>query len=367
MNTSISYSNSAYLTILDSSATFNEDVTRNIKFFSGSSQVGSIDKDGKLTVNSIGGTTSIDVVGTINASSHITTSGNIVATGTIVANNTDTINGININSSNQEMSGIGDIYAYKFYDSQDSNYYIDPGHSGTSINVAGQITCAGSASLGGISINSSNREVSGVGDLYAYKFFDSQTGSHYLDPGHSSLSLVAAGKLQAGTLVIPNTIGLQGQVLKSTGSDNATLDWADPLTKVVSNKTSNNLSALKTEHLHVFNTAGSVTLTLPDSGDGSQTGKTYTFVHRVAPTGSDVHKVVCADTSNEVIIGFLGGNHTHSNFQAESSDNYSAINVGVNDVLEGSVYSLTCIANDVWLITNSSFLTSSMANPFSTT
>jgi hypothetical protein len=265
------------------------------------------------------------------------------------------------------MSGIGDIYAYKFYDSQDSNYYIDPGHTGTSINVAGQITCAGNASLGGISINSSNREVSGVGDLYAYKFFDSQTGSHYLDPGHSSLSLVAAGKLQAGTLVIPNTIGLQGQVLKSTGSDNATLDWADPLTKVVSNKTSNNISALKTEHLHVFNTTGSVTLTLPDSGDGSQIGKTYTFIHRVTPTFSDVHKVVCADTSNEVIIGFLGGNTTHSNFQAESSDNYSAINVGVNDVLEGSVYSLTCVANDVWVITNSSFLTSSMANPFSTT
>ena len=225
MNTSVSYANSAYLTVLASSATFNEDVTRNIKFFSGSSQVGSIDKDGKLTVNSIGGTTNIDVVGTINASSHITTSGNIVATGTIVANNTDTINGININNSNQEMSGIGDIYAYKFYDSQDSNYYIDPGHTGTSINVAGQITCAGNASLGGISINSSNREVSGVGELYAYKFIDSQTGSHYVDPGNSTLSAVFAGKIR---MVVPTYADdtaagngglVAGDVYKTSGGD----------------------------------------------------------------------------------------------------------------------------------------------------
>ena len=225
VNTAISYSNSSYLTILDSSATFNPGATRNIKFFSGSSQVGSIDKDGKLTVNSIGGTTSIDVVGTINASSHITTSGNIVATGTITANNTDTINGININSSNQEMSGIGDIYAYKFYDSQDSNYYVDPGHSGTSINVAGQITCAGSASLGGISINSSNREVSGVGELYAYKFIDSQTGSHYVDPGNSTLSAVFAGKIR---MVVPTFADdsaagsgglVAGDVYKTSGGD----------------------------------------------------------------------------------------------------------------------------------------------------
>ena len=184
VNTAISYSNSSYLTILDSSATFNPDATRNIKFFSGSSEIASIDKDGKLTVGAIdAGSSAITTTGAFNAGS-ITTSGNIVATGTITANNTDTINGININSSNQEMSGIGDIYAYKFYDSQDSNYYIDTGHSGTSINVAGQITCAGSASLCGISINSSNREVSGVGELYAYKFIDSQTGSHYVDPGN---------------------------------------------------------------------------------------------------------------------------------------------------------------------------------------
>ena len=116
------------------------------------------------------------------------------------------------------------IYAHKFFDSQDDSYYIDPGNAGTSINVAGQITCAGNASLGGISINASNKEVSGVGDLYAYKFIDSQTGSHYLDPGNSTLSLVTAGKVTIGAFTIPKTIGSAGQVLKvpSSGSE---LEW----------------------------------------------------------------------------------------------------------------------------------------------
>ena len=218
MNTSVSYANSAYLTVLASSATFNEDVTRNIKFFSGTTELASFNKDGKFTVKEIdAGSNTITTTGTFNV-------GSVVATGTIVANNTDTINGININNSNQEMSGIGDIYAYKFYDSQDSNYYIDPGHSGISINVAGQIVGAGNANIGGIAINASNKEVSGVGDLYAYKFIDSQTGTHYLDPGNSNLSLVTAGKITVGAFTIPKTIGTAGQVLKvpSSGTE---LEW----------------------------------------------------------------------------------------------------------------------------------------------
>ena len=267
MNTSISYANSAYLTILDSSATFNEDVTRNIKFFSGSSEIASIDKDGKLIIGEIASSAAF-------SAASITTSGNIVATGTIVANNTNTINGININNSNQEISGIGNIYAHKFFDSQDDNYYIDPGHAGISVNVAGQIIGAGNANIGGIAINASNKEVSGVGDLYAYKFYDSQdtnyyidpghgtlsiktagganiagisinasnkevsgvgdlyaykfidsqTGSHYLDPGNSTLSLVIAGKATIGAFTIPKTIGTSGQVLKvpSSGTE---LEW----------------------------------------------------------------------------------------------------------------------------------------------
>ena len=212
MDTSISYSNSAYLTVLASSATFNEDVTRNIKFFSGATELASFNKDGKFTVKEIdAGANAIATTGAFSA-------GSITTTGTIVANNTDTINGININNTNQEMSGIGDVYANKYFDGQDTNYYIDPGHGTLSIKTAG------GANIAGISINASNKEVSGVGDLYAYKFIDAQTGTHYLDPGNSNLSLVTAGKITIGAFTIPKTIGTSGQVLKvpSSGTE---LEW----------------------------------------------------------------------------------------------------------------------------------------------
>ena len=128
VNTAISYSSNSYLTVLASDATFDDNATRSIKFFSGSTEVASINKDGKLTISEIAaGSSAITTTGAFNAGS-VTTSGNIVATGTIVANNTDTINGININNSNQEMSGIGEIYAHKIIDSQTGTHYVDPGH-----------------------------------------------------------------------------------------------------------------------------------------------------------------------------------------------------------------------------------------------
>ena len=138
VNTAISYSSQSYLTVLASSATFDDNATRSVKFFSGSTEVASINKDGKLTIGEIAaGSSAITTTGAFNAGS-VTTSGNIVATGTIVANNTDTINGININNSNQEMSGIGEIYAHKFIDSQTGSHYVDPGHSLSAV-FAGRI------------------------------------------------------------------------------------------------------------------------------------------------------------------------------------------------------------------------------------
>ena len=133
------YDASQSLTVLGSGVAFDRSGSKNIKFFSGASEIASIDKDGKLTVGEIAaGSSPITTTGAFNAGS-ITTSGNIVATGTIVANNTDTINGININNSNQEISGVGEIYAYKFIDSQTGSHYIDPGNSNLSAVFAGKI------------------------------------------------------------------------------------------------------------------------------------------------------------------------------------------------------------------------------------
>jgi hypothetical protein len=139
--------------------------------------------------------------------------------GQIIGAGNANIGGIAINASNKEVSGVGDLYAYKFYDSQDSNYYIDPGHGTLSIKVAG------GANIAGININASNKEVSGVGDLYAYKFIDSQTGSHYVDPGHSTLSAVFAGRIR---MVVPTYADdtaagngglVAGDVYKTSGGD----------------------------------------------------------------------------------------------------------------------------------------------------
>jgi hypothetical protein len=133
------YDASQSLTVLGSGVAFNSSGSKNIKFFSGASEVASIDKDGKLTVGEIAaGSSPITTTGAFNAGS-VTTSGNIVATGTVVANNTDTINGININNSNQEISGVGEIYAYKFIDSQTGSHYVDPGNSTLSAVFAGKI------------------------------------------------------------------------------------------------------------------------------------------------------------------------------------------------------------------------------------
>ena len=104
------------------------------------------------------------------------------------------------------------------------SYYLDPGHGGVSIKVAGKIEANNTDTINGININNTNQEMSGIGEIYAYKFIDSQTGSHYLDPGNSTLSLVTAGKVTIGAFTIPKTIGSAGQVLKvpSSGTE---LEW----------------------------------------------------------------------------------------------------------------------------------------------
>ena len=75
--------------------------------------------------------------------------------------------------------------------------------------------------------------MSGIGEIYAHKFIDSQTGSHYLDPGNSTLSLVTAGKATIGAFTIPKTIGSAGQVLKvpSSGTE---LVWSNDLQSAAS-------------------------------------------------------------------------------------------------------------------------------------
>jgi hypothetical protein len=122
----------------------------------------------------------------------------------------------------------------------------------------------------------------------------------------------------------------------------------------------------------VLDSTSAITITLPDhatdsAGNNVELGKTYTFVVKTAATGGDIHKIVCANTATQKIIGtwVMAGNASF----AYESNNYSAINMdgttkggGV-----GTIFSLTCIADGLWLINNAAIIMSgSVSSPFST-
>ena len=76
---------------------------------------------------------------------------NYIETGTnsIAFKNSSGTSTLQLNFSNQsstfagEVSGIHDLYAYKLYDSQNTNYYADLNNSNTSLNAAGSATFGG--------------------------------------------------------------------------------------------------------------------------------------------------------------------------------------------------------------------------------
>ena len=447
MNTSISYSNNAYLTILPSGSTFNEGTSRNIKFYSGTTEVGSFDKDSKLTVG-----------------------GNIAATGTIVANNTDTINGININNSNQEMSGIGEIYAYKFIDAQTGTHYLDPGNSTLSLVTAGKITVGAFTipkTIGSsgqvLQVPSSGSELewaTSSGTAIPY-LINGTNNTNSLSIGYSSWS---GGGPQAGDGgAIENVavgIGAMNGILQGDGNvavgynanngismgdfniaighkagasadssatnltsgkrniligANAGVDGAGTFNAIIigthhdidngdgivasshqtiiGNDETNNavVKGLRQEvrtspatdalsdvrgtdanKITLLDSTSAITITLPDSGAAAgskEIGKTYTFAVKTAATGGDIHKIVCADTTNEKIIGAWNMNQD-AGFYSYTAANNSAINMDgtTKGGVQGTIFSLTCIADDLWLINNATIIYSgTAASPFSTT
>ena len=82
---------------------------------------------------------------------------------------------------------------------------------------------------------------------------------------------------------------------------------------------------------------------------------------------------MCSSTTSQKIIGsFLPLHVTGSSnaFSAVASDNFSAINLNgtTQGGGEGTVFSLTCIAADLWVINNAAVMHSgSPATPFTTT
>jgi len=121
---------------------------------------------------------------------------------------------------------------------------------------------------------------------------------------------------------------------------------------------------------YVFNDADGAVLTLPDSGGGgSMVGVFFDFYINVTAT-SNAHKVVCADTTNEVMFGMLANSDVDTsdaaiNFAAIVGDGFSAINCnGTTTGVQGSSWRITCIAADKWQVEANILSTGTTATSF---
>jgi len=133
------------------------------------------------------------------------------------------------------------------------------------------------------------------------------------------------------------------------------------------------LTAADSGKLFVFNDVDGAVITLPDSGAGDIIGTTYSFLLGVTAT-SNAHKVICADTDNEIIHGIAINSDTDTgdaavNFAAIAGDGFDFVSCnGSTTGIQGSHWTLTNFAADKWLISNSQFLsTGDPATPFGST
>jgi hypothetical protein len=78
------------------------------------------------------------------------------------------VGNIVLNSTNNEISGVADIYVQKIYDSNDSNYFLDP-TAGISLKVKGNIQLGDSAA-------ETNAEITSYGDLILKADIDADGG-----------------------------------------------------------------------------------------------------------------------------------------------------------------------------------------------
>jgi hypothetical protein len=117
----------------------------------------------------------------------------------------------------------------------------------------------------------------------------------------------------------------------------------------------------------VFADAAAI-LTLPDSGaGGSMIGWTAKFISNFQGTGQEV---ICADTTNEVMLGGVLHLDTDDDtvtkgFAAEVGDGFSSIEItGTTEGEPGSMWTLTCVAIDRWIVEGVMQSAGTSASPF---
>jgi len=137
--------------------------------------------------------------------------------------------------------------------------------------------------------------------------------------------------------------------------------------QVVESVTGNDtLTAADSGKTFVFADAAAV-LTLPDSGGGDIIGWSAKFISNFQGTGQEV---ICADTGNEVMLGGVVHVDTDDDtvtkgFAAEVADGFSSIEItGTTEGEPGSMWTLTCIAADRWIVEGVMQSAGTSATPF---
>jgi hypothetical protein len=133
-----------------------------------------------------------------------------------------------------------------------------------------------------------------------------------------------------------------------------------------------NVAAARINNIHVFSDADGAIVTLPDSGDGSLVGASFDFAVTTAAT-SNLHKIVCTDTTNEVILGALvmvdiDTSDAIVGMAAQTDDSFSAVsfNGTTTGGKIGTKVKITNIAADKWFVEGTVLHSGDVATPFAT-
>ena len=176
--------------------------------------------------------------------------------------------------------------------------------------------------------------------------------------GTHSKGMVVIAYDVASNYVNGNITSVDAFALASTGTlmkanvESVTAD--DTLTAADSGKT------------FIFADAAAI-LTLPDSGAGDIIGWTAKFISNFQGTGQEV---ICADTTNEVMLGGVIHVDTDDDtvtvgHAAEVADGFSSIEItGTTEGEPGSMWTLTNIAADRWIVEGVMQSAGTSATPF---
>ena len=129
-----------------------------------------------------------------------------------------------------------------------------------------------------------------------------------------------------------------------------------------------------TNTIYVFGDADGAIITLPNSSSGgssSPIGGSYEFVISVTATSNN-HKIVCANTSAEKIIGTVNmvatdNSDAQTSFAAAAGDNFSALTFnGSTTGTAGTHVKITCLAANLWVVEGTVHGTGTVATPLAT-